>query len=220
MSTKSKISVGSFLSASPVIPVVTLADVAHAVPLARALVRGGIRIVEITLRTPVALDAIRAIASEVPEILLGAGTVLGARDLENAARAGAAFAISPGATPALLAAAKDGPIPFLPGVATPSEIMSALEFGFDHLKVFPASVFGGVEALKALSGPFPGVRICPTGGITIESAPRYLALANVCCVGGSWLTPAAALASGNWAQIEQLAHQAASTLGKLPPIKT
>ena len=220
MSASDGIPIEGFLRVSPVIPVVTITDAGQAVPLARALVRGGIRVVEITLRTPVALDAIRAVASEVPEISLGAGTVLGVRDLENAARAGAAFAISPGATPALLSAAKGGSIPFLPGVATPSDVMLALEFGFDHLKVFPASVFGGVDALNALRGPFPGVRLCPTGGITIESAPRYLALANVCCVGGSWLTPASALASSNWAQVEQLARQAVSTLGRAPTIKT
>jgi 2-dehydro-3-deoxyphosphogluconate aldolase/(4S)-4-hydroxy-2-oxoglutarate aldolase len=211
--------IDGFLRISPVIPVVTIMDAGQAVPLARALVRGGVRVIEITLRTPVALDAIRAVASEVPEISLGAGTVLGARDLENAARAGAAFAISPGATPALLSAAKDGPIPFLPGVATPSDIMAALEFGFDHLKVFPASVFGGVESLNALRGPFPGVRFCPTGGITIESAPRFLALANVRCVGGSWLTPPSALALGDWALIEQLARQAVSALGKVSAAK-
>ena len=220
MSAREKMSIGGFLGVSPVIPVVTVTDAGQAVPLARALVRGGIRVIEVTLRTPVALDAIRAIASHVPEILLGAGTVLGARDLENAARAGAAFAISPGATPAVLLAAKSGPIPFLPGVATPSDIMLALEFGFDHLKVFPSSVFGGVEALNALRGPFPGIRLCPTGGITIESAPRFLALANVCCVGGSWLTPPSALASNDWAQIEQLARQAVSTLGKVAAVKT
>ena len=206
--------IASILNASPVISIVTVTEIGHAVPLARALLRGGIRAVEITLRTAVAVDAIRAIASEVPDILLGAGTVLNARDLENAARAGAAFAISPGMTPALLSAAKNGPIPFLPGVATPSEIMLALESGFDHLKFFPASVFGGVDGLKAFAGPFPNVRFCPTGGITVESAPRYLALSNVLCVGGSWLTPASALASGDWAQIERLAHQAATTLSK------
>ncbi len=204
--------IASIMTAAPVISIVTVTEVGQAVPLARALLRGGIRVAEITLRTPAAIDAIRAIAAEVPEILIGAGTVLNARDLESAARAGATFAISPGLTPALLSAAKNGPIPFLPGVATPSEIALALESGFDHLKFFPANVFGGVDALKAFAGPFPNVRFCPTGGITIESASRYLALSNVLCVGGSWLTPASALASGDWAQIERLAHEASSAL--------
>jgi 2-dehydro-3-deoxyphosphogluconate aldolase/(4S)-4-hydroxy-2-oxoglutarate aldolase len=202
-------SIAAILDAAPVIPVVTVNDARRAVPLALALARGGIRAIEMTLRTPAALDAIRAIASEAPETLLGAGTVLNGRDLDDAVRAGARFAISPGSTPALLAAAKGAPIPFLPGVATASEIMSAFESGFDHLKFFPANVLGGIEALKAFAGPFPKLRFCPTGGITAANAPDYLALANVACVGGSWLTPPTAIAAGDWDQIERLAKAAA-----------
>ena len=205
-----KSSMATILKVSPVMPIVTLTELEQAVPLARALARGGLRMFEVTLRTPVALEAIRAIAAEVPEILLGAGTVLNGRDLDNAARAGAKFAITPGITPALLAAAKDGPIPCLPGVGTASDIMLALEAGFDHLKFFPASQFGGIDALKAFAGPFARVRFCPTGGITAESAPRYLALANVDCVGGSWLTPATAVSAGDWGTVERLARHAAS----------
>ena len=200
--------IGPILKRSPVMPIITLHSVAHAVPLARALFDGGIRTAEVTLRTPVALDAIRAIRAEVPELVLGAGTVLNARDLENAARAGAAFAISPGSTPSLIAAAKAGPIPFLLGVATASEIMVALEAGFDHLKLFPATQLGGPDAIAAFAGPFPTVRFCPTGGINLVSATRYLALTNVVCVGGSWITPAAALARSDWSEIERLAREA------------
>lgn len=211
-------SIASILATSPVIPVVTISDVAHAVPLASALVRGGIRVVEITLRTAVALKAIEAIANDVPEILLGAGTVLKTADLHDAARAGAAFAISPGSTPALLAGAKGAAIPFLPGVATASEIMLAVESGFDHLKFFPAAVFGGTDALKAFAGSFPSLRFCPTGGISAENAARYLALPNVVCVGGSWLTPAAAVTAGDWTQVEKLAREAVANLARSAPV--
>jgi 2-dehydro-3-deoxyphosphogluconate aldolase/(4S)-4-hydroxy-2-oxoglutarate aldolase len=211
-------SIASILATSPVIPVVTISDVAHAVSLARALVRGGIRVVEVTLRTAVALKAIEAIADDVPEILLGAGTVLKTADLHDAARAGAAFAISPGSTPALLAGGKCGAIPLLPGVATPSEIMQAVDAGFDHLKFFPAAVFGGTDALKAFAGPFPSLRFCPTGGISAENAARYLALPNVVCVGGSWLTPAAAIAAADWAQVEKLAREAVANLARSAPV--
>jgi 2-dehydro-3-deoxyphosphogluconate aldolase / (4S)-4-hydroxy-2-oxoglutarate aldolase len=206
----SKTSMASILKSAPVIPIVTVTEVAQAVPLARALMRGGVRAVEITLRTAAAIDAIRAVASEVPEIMLGVGTVLNGRDLESAVRAGAKFALSPGITPALLAAAKDGPVPFLPGVATPSEVALALEYGFDCLKFFPAEAFGGVNALKAFAGPFPSARFCPTGGVSFENAPRYLALPNVVGIGGSWLTPPAAVAAGDWTAIEKLASAAAN----------
>jgi 2-dehydro-3-deoxyphosphogluconate aldolase / (4S)-4-hydroxy-2-oxoglutarate aldolase len=210
-------SMASILTASPVIPVVTIGDVAHAVPLARALVRGGIRVVEVTLRTPAALKAIEAIAAGVPDILLGAGTVLTPMHLRDAERAGAAFAISPGSTPTLLTAARNAKIPFLPGVATPSEIMRAVEAGFEHLKFFPAAVFGGTDALKAFGGPFPSLRFCPTGGISAENAARYLALPNVVCVGGSWLTPATAVAAGDWAEIERLARETVANLARSAP---
>jgi len=209
--------IAGIVAASPVIPVVTISDAAHAVPLAKALVRGGIRVVEVTLRTAAALKAIEAIAKDVPEMLLGVGTVLKASDLDDAARAGAAFAISPGSNPALLAAARGGPLPFLPGVATPSEIMQAVEAGFDHLKFFPAAVFGGTDALKAFAGPFPSLRFCPTGGISADNAERYLALPNVVCVGGSWLTPAAAVAAGDWAHVERLAREAVARLARPAP---
>ena len=211
-------SMAAILARSPVVPVVTVGDVAHAVPLAKALVRGGIRVVEVALRTPVALKAIEAIAAEVPEILLGAGTVVTPADLYNATQAGATFAISPGSTAALLAAAQSAPIPFLPGVATPSEIMLAVAAGFDHLKFFPAAVFGGTDALKAFGGPFPSLRFCPTGGISAENAARYLALPNVVCVGGSWLTPAAAVSSGDWPLVERLAREAVSNLAHAAPV--
>lgn len=205
-------SIADILATSPVIPVVTISDVAHAVPIARALVRGGIRLVEVTLRTAVALKSIETIADEVPDILVGAGTVLKSADLRDAARAGAAFAISPGSTPALLASAKGAAIPFLPGVATASEIMQAMDAGYDHLKFFPAAASGGIDALRAFAGPFSGVRFCPTGGITAGNASRYLALQNVACVGGSWLTPATATAAGDWAQVEKHARESIAEL--------
>ena len=198
------------LTSGPVMPVVTLDDAANAVPLARALVAGGIRAIEITLRTGAALEAVRAIAAEVPEAIPGVGTVLSAADYAAAARAGARFAISPGATPALLAATRPGPIPFLPGVATASELMVCLEAGVSVCKFFPAAEAGGVAALKALAGPFPAARFCPTGGIDAASAPAWLALANVLCVGGSWLAPRDAIAAGDFARIERLAREAAA----------
>ena len=200
----------SVLAASPVMPVIVLEEVAHAVPLARALVAGGIRVLEVTLRTPVALDCMRAIAAEVPEALLGAGTVLSAADLDAAAKAGAVFAISPGASPALLEAARTSPIPFLPAVMTPSDVITAMDAGFDTFKLFPAAQAGGMAMLKALGGPFPQARFCPTGGIDAASAPAFLALPNVACVGGSWLCPAELVRAGNWDAITALARAAAA----------
>ena len=200
----------SVLAASPVMPVIVLEEVAHAVPLARALVAGGIRVLEVTLRTPVALDCMRAIAAEVPEALLGAGTVLSAADLDAAAKAGAVFAISPGASPALLQAARTSPIPFLPAVMTPSDVITAMDAGFDTFKLFPAAQAGGMAMLKALGGPFPQARFCPTGGIDAASAPAFLALPNVVCVGGSWLCPAELVRAGDWDAITALARAAAA----------
>ena len=200
----------SVLAASPVMPVIVLEEVAHAVPLARALVAGGIRVLEVTLRTPVALDCMRAIAAEVPEALLGAGTVLSAADLDAAAKAGAVFAISPGASPALLEAARTSPIPFLPAVMTPSDVITAMDAGFDTFKLFPAAQAGGMAMLKALGGPFPQARFCPTGGIDAASAPAFLALPNVACVGGSWLCPAELVRAGDWDAITALARAAAA----------
>jgi 2-dehydro-3-deoxyphosphogluconate aldolase/(4S)-4-hydroxy-2-oxoglutarate aldolase len=193
---------------APVIPVIVLADVAHAVPLARALVAGGIRMLEVTLRTPAALACIEAIAREVPEAVAGAGTVRSADDAQAAAKAGARFAVSPGYTQAVGKACRDLGLPLLPGVATGSEIMMAQEDGYTALKFFPAMQAGGVAMLKAWQGPFGDVKFCPTGGITPANAAEFLGLANVVCVGGSWLTPADAIAQGDWARIMRLAREA------------
>jgi 2-dehydro-3-deoxyphosphogluconate aldolase/(4S)-4-hydroxy-2-oxoglutarate aldolase len=195
---------------APVIPVIVLSDVAHAVPLARALVAGGIRMLEVTLRTPVALACIERIAKEVPEAVVGAGTVRSAADAQAAARAGARFAVSPGYTQAVGKACRDLGMPLLPGVATGSEIMMAQEDGYTALKFFPAMQAGGLAMLKAWQGPFGDVRFCPTGGITQANAAEFLGLANVVCVGGSWLTPADAVAQGDWARITRLAKEAAA----------
>ncbi|HUW54396.1 MAG TPA: bifunctional 4-hydroxy-2-oxoglutarate aldolase/2-dehydro-3-deoxy-phosphogluconate aldolase [Rhodanobacter sp.] len=195
---------------APVIPVVVIDDVKAAVPMARALVAGGIRAIEVTLRTPAALEAIRAIAAEVQDATVGVGTVLTADDLAAALRAGARFAVSPGVSPRLLDAAEDSELPLLPGVATASEAMSLLERGYRHLKFFPAVPAGGHKLLGAWAGPLPQLRFCPTGGISLATAPDFLALPNVICIGGSWLTPTAKLAAGDWAGIELLAREAAA----------
>lgn len=193
-----------------VVPVLSIERAADAVPLARALARGGIGIVEITLRTPEAPTAITAIASEVPEIVVGAGTVLRAADVTRAVEAGARFLVSPGLTPELASAGIATGLPFVPGVATPSEVMTARDFGFSFLKFFPAEPLGGVAVLKAMTPVFPGIVFCPTGGITAESAPRYLELPNVPMVGGSWMAPADAVAARDWSRIAELARAAAS----------
>lgn len=204
---------------SPVIAVVTIADAAQAAPLARALVAGGVPAVEITLRTPAALAAISQ-AAAVPGAVVGAGTVLSARDLEAATAAGATFAVSPGATPALLAAGRDGPIPLLPGVASASELMLGLEHGYDRFKFFPAQAAGGPDLLKGLAGPFPQAVFCPTGGVTLENARDYLALPNVACVGGSWLAPEKPVAHGDWAAVEALARTAVERLESGAPVRS
>lgn len=191
-----------------VIPVIVLNDVAHAVPLARALVAGGIRMLEVTLRTPQALDCIEAIAKEVPEAVPGAGTVRSAADAQAAAMAGARFAVSPGYTRAVGKACHDLQLPLLPGVATAGEIMMAQEDGYTELKFFPALQSGGVAMLKAWQGPFGDVRFCPTGGITPGNAAEFLVLPNVVCVGGSWLSPVVSIAQGNWEQVTKLAKEA------------
>ncbi len=193
-----------------VIPVIVLTDVAHAVPLARALVAGGIRMLEVTLRTPQALACIEAIARDVPEAVVGAGTARSAADVQACAMAGARFIVSPGYTHAVGTACRDVHLPLLPGVATGSEIMTAQEDGYTELKFFPALQAGGLAMLKAWGGPFGDVQFCPTGGITATNAPEFLALANVACVGGSWLVPADAMANGDWARVTDLARQAAS----------
>ena len=194
----------------PVVPVVVVDDLAQAVPVARALVAGGLPVIELTLRTLVALDAIRAIADEVPEILVGAGTVLTPGQAKEARDAGAQFLVSPGATPSLLAGLADTGLPFLPGTATVSEVLAVLEAGWTEMKFFPAEASGGTAFLSSVASPVPAARFCPTGGITAATAASYLTLPNVGCVGGSWLTPKDALASGDWARVERLAAAAAS----------
>lgn len=200
----------SLLSLVPVVPVVVIEELAHAVPVARALVAGGLPVIELTLRTPVALDAIRAIADEVPEITVGAGTIVTPGQAKEALDAGAQFLVSPGLTPALLDAMAGTGLPFLPGTATVSEVLAVLEAGFTEMKFFPAEASGGAAFLKSVAAPVPAARFCPTGGITAATAPAYLALPNVGCVGGSWLTPADALASGDWARVAELARAAAA----------
>jgi 2-dehydro-3-deoxyphosphogluconate aldolase/(4S)-4-hydroxy-2-oxoglutarate aldolase len=194
---------------APVIPVIVLHDVADAVPMARALVAGGIRMLEITLRTPQALACMEAIARDVPEAVVGAGTVRCAADARSAVMAGAKFAVSPGYTQALGQACRDLDLALLPGVATGSEIMMAQEDGLTELKFFPALQAGGPAMVKAWSGPFADVKFCPTGGVTLQNAPEFLSLPNVVCVGGSWLVPADALASGDWARITRFAQNTA-----------
>ena len=193
---------------APVIPVIVLNDVTHAVPMARALVAGGIRMLEVTLRTSQALACIEAIAKEVPEAIVGAGTVRNAADAKAAANAGAKFAVSPGYTSSVGQACRDEGLSLLPGVATGSEIMMAQEDGYTELKFFPAMQAGGPAMLKAWGGPFFDVRFCPTGGVTAQNASEFLSLPNVACVGGSWLVPVEALANGDWARIEKLAREA------------
>lgn len=203
-----KLSALQVMQDAPVIPVIVLTDARQAVLLARALVAGGIRMLEVTLRTPQALACIEAIARDVPEAVAGAGTVRSAADAQACAMAGARFAVSPGYTHAVGQACRDAGLPLLPGVATGSEIMAAQQDGLAELKFFPAVQAGGPAMLKAWGGPFGDVRFCPTGGITVANAAEFLALPNVVCVGGSWLTPAEALARENWALVTALAYQA------------
>ena len=205
------------LEAGPVVPVMVIHELAHAVPLARALVAGGIRVLEIVLRTPVAIDAIRAIVREVPEAITGAGTVVNGRDLQAVTAAGAMFAISPGLTPELLDAALQGPIALIPGIATISELMIGLDKGYRQFKFFPAEAAGGIGMLKAFGGPFPQVTFCPTGGITAVNYLDYLVLRNVACVGGSWMVPADLVAAQEWPAITELAAKSIARAGaKLP----
>jgi 2-dehydro-3-deoxyphosphogluconate aldolase/(4S)-4-hydroxy-2-oxoglutarate aldolase len=201
------------MTASPVIPVLVVEDAASAPHLARALAAGGLRVLEVTLRTPDALAAIAAMAAAAPEAIVGAGTVLNADDLKRAQDAGARFIVSPGLTPGLARAAETAGIPLLPGVATCGEIMTGLDLGLDHFKFFPAENIGGAPALKSIAGPFAKVRFCPTGGITLQRAPDYLSLPNVLCVGGSWVAPRDALAAGDWGRIESLAREASGLGG-------
>lgn len=193
---------------APVIPVIVLADAAHAVPLARALIEGGIRMLEVTLRTPAALDCIKAIARDVPGAVIGAGTVRNAKDAQSAADAGARFIVSPGYTSALGRTIRELGLAYLPGVSTSSEIMAAQDDGFSELKFFPAVQAGGVAMLKAWHGPFSDVTFCPTGGVTASNAREFLALPNVACVGGSWIAPADAMQRGDWTSVTRLAREA------------
>ena len=203
----------SLLNGQPVIPVLKIADPAHAVPLARALARGGLPMIEITLRTSGALEAIRRVATEVKEAIVGAGTILDARQFDEAAKAGSKFIVSPGITRELLAAAVDSPVPLLPGAITPGEIMAAREAGLRFLKFFPAEQAGGAAFLKALASPIADVKFCPTGGISVRNAADYLRLPNVVCVGGSWIAPDDLVQAGRWDTIEMLAREARA-LGK------
>jgi 2-dehydro-3-deoxyphosphogluconate aldolase/(4S)-4-hydroxy-2-oxoglutarate aldolase len=208
------VDISAIAALAPVVPVLTIERTADAVPLARALVKGGLPVLEITLRTEEALAALAAIAAEVPDAVVGAGTVLQPRQFDDVTRAGARFAVSPGCTPALVTAARAAGLPFLPGIQTVSEAMVLAEQGFGLMKFVPADVAGGLAWLKAVAAPLAGLRFCPTGGVGAESAQTYLSLANVACVGGSWVAPRDAVASGDWRRIERLAA-AASQLKRL-----
>jgi 2-dehydro-3-deoxyphosphogluconate aldolase / (4S)-4-hydroxy-2-oxoglutarate aldolase len=198
---------------APVIPVITIDEAKQAVPLARALVAGGLRVVEITLRTPAAVDAARAIIAEVPEAVVGIGTVLTPADYDNAAKLGAAFAISPGLSIELLEAARAGDLPFAPGIQTASDLIACVTRGFELVKFFPAVPAGGLAALDALAGPFPNVRFCPTGGINAGNVAQWLAHRKVVAVGGSWVAPSADIKAGAWAAIEERARAAVALRG-------
>ncbi|CAJ12249.1 keto-hydroxyglutarate-aldolase/keto-deoxy-phosphogluconate aldolase [Brucella abortus] len=198
------------MKGQPVIPVLLIDKVEHAVPLARALARGGLPAIEITLRTAAALDAIRAVADEVPEAIVGAGTILNAKQYEDAAKAGSRFIVSPDATKYIVAAANDSDVPLLPAAITPGEMLALREEGYTHLKFFPAEQAGGAPFLKALSSPLAGTFFCPTGGISLANARTYLPLPNVLCVGGSWVAPKELVEAGNWNAITDLAKDAAA----------
>lgn len=199
---------GTLFAQGPVVPVIVIKDLADAVPMAKALLAGGIKVLEVTLRTPVALDAIRLLAQEVPDAIVGAGTVTTAAQLQQCIDAGAKFAISPGLTRELLQAGKDAAIPLIPGIASISELMEGTGLGYSHFKFFPAEAAGGVKTLKSIHGPFADIRFCPTGGINEHNFRDYLALPNVKCVGGSWIVPDDAVAAKDWARITQLCQTA------------
>ncbi len=202
------VNAAEILNSGPVIPVMVIKELESAVPLAKALVAGGIKVLEITLRTPQALDAIWEISRNVPDAIVGAGTVINADQFKQSIAAGGQFVISPGLTPNLLAAARSGPIPLIPGIASVSELMLGLEYGLTHFKFFPAAAAGGIPLLKSFYGPLPQAVFCPTGGISPDNYRDYLALPNVACVGGSWLAPEAVVKAHDWAKITDLAHQA------------
>lgn len=200
----------ALLALAPVVPVLTIEKLEHAVPLGRALVAGGLPVLEVTLRTPVCLPAIEAMRKALPQAVIGIGTLTRIEDLQAATRAGAQFGVSPGLSAGLAEAAHAAPFPLLPGIMTPTELMEGLGWGYDTFKLFPAQQAGGVNMLKAFAGPFPDVVFCPTGGITRATAPDYLALSNVACIGGSWVAPADRIRAGDWQAIEELARDAAS----------
>jgi 2-dehydro-3-deoxyphosphogluconate aldolase/(4S)-4-hydroxy-2-oxoglutarate aldolase len=205
------LSIDQIVKVAPVVPVMVVERIEDAVPLARALYNGGLKVLEITLRTPCALDAISAMVEALPDdAVIGAGTVITPADLEKAVKAGSTFLVSPGTTPALIEAAKSSSIPLLAGVATPTEAMNLYVQGFTHLKFFPAEAAGGVPMLKSIGGPLPQITFCPTGGIDLAKAPSYLALPNVACVGGTWMAPKELMKAGRWDEIERLAREAAS----------
>jgi len=205
------LAVNEILKIAPVVPVMVVERIEDAVPLAQALYNGGLKVLEITLRTPCALDAISAMVEALPEdAVIGAGTIITPDDLEKAVKAGSKFLVSPGTTPALIEAAKSSSVPLLPGVATPTEAMNLLVQGFSSLKFFPAEAAGGVAMLKSIGGPLPQITFCPTGGIDLAKAPSYLALPNVACVGGTWMAPKELMKAGRWDEIERLAREAAS----------
>ena len=205
-----KISALDVLNTGPVVPVIVINNLDHAVPLAEALVAGGVNVLEVTLRTPVAIEAIRMIAAEVPGAVVGAGTVATEDDLNAVADAGGVFAISPGLTPTLLTAAINGPIALIPGISTASELMLGMEYGLREFKFFPAEAAGGIKMIKSIGGPFPQATFCPTGGISADNYKEYLSLKNVACVGGSWLAPTDVLELGDWQKITDLARRAVS----------
>ena len=203
-----KTSAEQILTSGPVVPVIVINKLEHAVPLAKALVAGGVRVLEVTLRTACGVEAIRAIAQQVPEAIVGAGTVINSQQLQQVTEAGAQFAISPGLTEDLLKAASAGSIPLIPGISTVSELMLGMDYGLREFKFFPAEANGGVKALQAIAGPFPQVRFCPTGGISPANYRDYLALKSVHCIGGSWLVPNEALETGDYHRITMLAREA------------
>ncbi len=201
-------SAADIFSQGPVVPVLVVNNVDTAVPMAKALLDGGIKVLEVTLRTPAAMDVISVIAHEVPDAIIGAGTVINAEQLDQVQKAGAQFAISPGMTTDLLVAGNTGKIALIPGISSISELMSGIDLGYDHFKFFPAEASGGAKAIKSIGGPFPNVAFCPTGGIDVNNYLDYLSLPNVKCVGGSWIVPEDALKSGDYSRITELAKQA------------
>ncbi len=204
------LSIDKIVQVAPVVPVMVVERLEDAVPLAQALYNGGLKVLEITLRTPVALDAIRAMVDALPDdAVIGAGTIVTPEDLKKAVDAGSTFLVSPGTTAELIEAAKASGVPLLPGIATPSEAMNLLAHGFTHMKFFPAESAGGVSMVKSIGGPLPQITFCPTGGINLAKAPEYLSLPNVACVGGTWMAPKELIAEKRWDEIEKLAREAA-----------